>query len=79
MTHGMKNANQLTNTKQGGVSIYYKKIPPWKSFKRINLEWIYKFRIEDWRQDRTFLKAFLKISKEPYVTLQKIIPSFQLL
>ena len=25
MTHGMKSANQLTNTKQGGVSIYYKK------------------------------------------------------
>ena len=28
MTHGMKNANQLTNTKQGGVSIYYKKFLP---------------------------------------------------
>ena len=24
----MKNANQLTNTKQGGVSIYYKKFLP---------------------------------------------------
>ena len=28
MTYGMKSANQLTNTKQGGVSIYYKKFLP---------------------------------------------------